>query len=92
MDWLWHHNDLLNVEPDFIQDMKAVVVKAITLAEQDGLSPHSKWEFVETIARECSRSYAIARMKKERSEKASLQKYLAAADDANDTGTVVMLE
>ena len=49
--------------------MTCAIEEAEIVAHKDGLGPHGKWEFIKAKAREASRTYSIARMKKERAEK-----------------------
>jgi len=88
-DWkgLWRHNDLINVEPDFVEQMQRAIEQAVATASRDGLEARGKWEYVKAKARELSREFSIKRMKLEREEKRGLLMAISEAEPTSEQAT-----
>jgi len=86
---LWRHNDLLNNDPEFVNNMQEKIKEAHTTAIQDGLTHNGVWEYIKAKSREFSRTVSIARMKGERKEKQELLSQIEAADPRSERYTIL---
>ena len=69
---LWKHNDLLNRDTHFVNDLKKKLEKFVPEAQRECLSSRGAWEAIKGKIREWSRAYSIEKMRKERAEKQDL--------------------
>ena len=81
-EWLglWRHNNKLNEDPNFVEQMQEVITDSCNIASKDGLSPKGAWEFIKGKAREFSRKFSLIKMRLEKAEKRRCMETLGTTD------------
>ena len=77
---LWRHNNKLNEDPGFVEEMQKVLIDSCETGKRDGLNPKGTWEFIKGKAREFSRKFSMMKMRLEKAEKRQCMETLGIAD------------